>query len=314
MLFEVPHDLPFQAFERIGRVTSVRVMTDRETGRPKGFAFVNFEDESSVQRAVAEMNGVDIAGRPVRLDCSSSSRSGKGQGSRSGSDAPYNDRPNYGSSYNRDAAPTPAYGQPSRGYDYPKQAPSYPTSSYGRGSTQQSGSYDRNPPSYPPAGGDRYGSSSYGAPRDQPPSRGYDRQSDRAPARSYDRPGPPTREYDRPAPPARGYDRQPDNRRTDNSSHKQNWREEAPKRDRSRSRGRSLSLNSEDLDRRQKERHARKEKFAQALHAGWDREPNQNERAQQEAERRAVREAEATGRDITTIRADLLKQSNWQNY
>jgi hypothetical protein len=35
--------------------------------------------------------------------------------------------------------------------------------------------------------------------------------------------------------------------------------------------------------------------------------------AQQEAERAAVREAEATGKDITTIRADLLKQAQWQN-
>jgi RNA recognition motif-containing protein len=43
------------------------VPTDRETGRPRGFAFVEFEDESAVQKCISILNGSTLKGRPLRV-------------------------------------------------------------------------------------------------------------------------------------------------------------------------------------------------------------------------------------------------------
>jgi len=45
----------------------VRVPTDRETGQPKGFAFVDFEETEATDKAVA-LSGTDVAGRAIRVD------------------------------------------------------------------------------------------------------------------------------------------------------------------------------------------------------------------------------------------------------
>ena len=47
---------------------SVRVALDRETGRPRGFAFVEFEDDEAAQRSIAMLNGKDLKGRPLRVN------------------------------------------------------------------------------------------------------------------------------------------------------------------------------------------------------------------------------------------------------
>src|SRR3546814_5323774 len=44
-------------FEPIGEVTSARVVTDRDSGRSKGFGFVEFADEANNQKAVDDLNG-----------------------------------------------------------------------------------------------------------------------------------------------------------------------------------------------------------------------------------------------------------------
>lgn len=44
-----------------------KVPTDRETGRPRGFAFVEFEDESAVQKSISILNGSTLKGRPLRV-------------------------------------------------------------------------------------------------------------------------------------------------------------------------------------------------------------------------------------------------------
>jgi len=51
------------AFEAFGQVTSVKIVRDRDTGRSRGFAFVEMEDGEGAQNAVAEMNGKDLKGR-----------------------------------------------------------------------------------------------------------------------------------------------------------------------------------------------------------------------------------------------------------
>lgn len=54
-------------FEQIGAVTSARVITDRDSGRSKGFGFVEFEDEASNQKAVDQLDGKELDGRAISV-------------------------------------------------------------------------------------------------------------------------------------------------------------------------------------------------------------------------------------------------------
>ena len=53
------------AFERFGAIEEATVISDRETGRSRGFGFVTFTDEGPTQQAISEMNGTDLDGRPI---------------------------------------------------------------------------------------------------------------------------------------------------------------------------------------------------------------------------------------------------------
>ncbi len=55
-------------FEVIGEVESAHVVTDRETGRSKGFGFVQFTDEANNQKAVDELNGKELDGRAINVN------------------------------------------------------------------------------------------------------------------------------------------------------------------------------------------------------------------------------------------------------
>lgn len=57
-----------EAFSAAGEVTSVKIITDRETGRAKGFGFVEMADEAGAQAAVAKMNGAEIEGRKLTVN------------------------------------------------------------------------------------------------------------------------------------------------------------------------------------------------------------------------------------------------------
>ena len=54
-------------FATIGPVKSARVITDRDTGRSKGFGFVEFEDESNNDKAVTELDGKELDGRAINV-------------------------------------------------------------------------------------------------------------------------------------------------------------------------------------------------------------------------------------------------------
>lgn len=66
--FDVTREELIEAFSGAGRVVDAKVPTDRETGRPRGFAFVEFEEEEAVQRCIQQMNGQDLKGRPLRVN------------------------------------------------------------------------------------------------------------------------------------------------------------------------------------------------------------------------------------------------------
>jgi cold-inducible RNA-binding protein len=56
------------AFSQFGAVSSVSIVTDRETGRPRGFAFVEMPDGNQARTAIAELNLKEIAGRSVTVN------------------------------------------------------------------------------------------------------------------------------------------------------------------------------------------------------------------------------------------------------
>lgn len=54
-------------FEQIGEVSSARVITDRDSGRSKGFGFVEFTDEANNQKAVDQLDGKELDGRAISV-------------------------------------------------------------------------------------------------------------------------------------------------------------------------------------------------------------------------------------------------------
>ena len=57
-------------FSDFGAVERVKVITDRETGQSKGFAFVTLADQSQLNAAIEALNGFDYSGRPLRVNAS----------------------------------------------------------------------------------------------------------------------------------------------------------------------------------------------------------------------------------------------------
>ena len=55
-------------FERYGAVNSARIMTDRDTGRSRGFAFVEMENESEADQAIQALNGYTMDGRALNVN------------------------------------------------------------------------------------------------------------------------------------------------------------------------------------------------------------------------------------------------------
>jgi RNA recognition motif-containing protein len=54
-------------FETIGEVESARVITERDSGRSKGFGFVDFKDDNNNQKAVDSLNGKELDGREISV-------------------------------------------------------------------------------------------------------------------------------------------------------------------------------------------------------------------------------------------------------
>lgn len=81
--YEVTDDDLRDMFSTFGSIAEIKLITDRETGRSKGFSFVEFDDESSVEGALT-MNGQDYKGRPLKVSLAREKTGGSGGSSRSG--------------------------------------------------------------------------------------------------------------------------------------------------------------------------------------------------------------------------------------
>jgi cold-inducible RNA-binding protein len=71
-------------FEAHGEVSSVNVITDRGTGRPRGFAFVEMATEQAANAAIAALNGQEVDGRALTVN-EAKPREPRGGGGRGGS-------------------------------------------------------------------------------------------------------------------------------------------------------------------------------------------------------------------------------------
>ncbi len=84
------------AFQAYGEVESVRIITDRDTGRPKGFGFVEMPEKEDALKAIEALNGTDLGGKTITVNEArpkpqrNKGRGGPGGGRRGGSGRGHN--------------------------------------------------------------------------------------------------------------------------------------------------------------------------------------------------------------------------------
>jgi len=80
-------------FEPYGEITRIHIVQDRETGQPRGFAFVEVADDAEAAKAISALNGKEVAGRALKVNEATPrpERSGGG-GSRGGGGGGFRDR------------------------------------------------------------------------------------------------------------------------------------------------------------------------------------------------------------------------------
>lgn len=74
-----------EAFEAFGEVLEAKVITDRETGRSRGFGFVTFREASSASAASSKMDGAQLDGRSIRVSEANEREDGRHRGGSGGS-------------------------------------------------------------------------------------------------------------------------------------------------------------------------------------------------------------------------------------
>ena len=68
MSFDTTEDQLRQAFEGFGEVSTVKIIMDRDSGRPKGFAFVEMSSQDEATAAIGGLNGQDLNGRALNVN------------------------------------------------------------------------------------------------------------------------------------------------------------------------------------------------------------------------------------------------------
>ncbi len=66
--YSTESDSLHQLFSQYGEIVSVNVITDRDTGRPRGFGFVEMATADAAQAAIAALDGTELDGRRLRVN------------------------------------------------------------------------------------------------------------------------------------------------------------------------------------------------------------------------------------------------------
>jgi RNA recognition motif-containing protein len=104
--FKVEESELKEVFEEFGEVTSVKIITDRETGRSKGFGFIEMPDDEAAKKAISEANGAELYGRTIVVNEAEEKKERSSGGFRSsnrpaGGGGGYNRGGNGGGGYKR---------------------------------------------------------------------------------------------------------------------------------------------------------------------------------------------------------------------
>ena len=82
--FQTTQDELQAAFANYGSVERVNIVTDRDSGQPRGFAFVEMTDRSAAETAIAQLNGSDLNGRAINVNEARPKAQGAGGGGHRG--------------------------------------------------------------------------------------------------------------------------------------------------------------------------------------------------------------------------------------
>jgi len=66
--YQTTQDELYAAFANYGTVERVNIVTDRDTGQPRGFAFVEMTNRSEAEAAIARLNGMEMNGRAISVN------------------------------------------------------------------------------------------------------------------------------------------------------------------------------------------------------------------------------------------------------
>jgi len=80
--FDITEQQLNDVFSVHGEVTKISVITDRVTGRPRGFAFVEMSDNTAAQTAIRAVNGIELGGRTLNVNEARPNNGGDRSGSR----------------------------------------------------------------------------------------------------------------------------------------------------------------------------------------------------------------------------------------
>ena len=80
LAFHTTEDVIQKAFAECGEVSEVKLVIDRETGRSRGFAFVQMTTSEGAQKAIAQLHGAMLDGRPLRVNEAEERRERSGGG------------------------------------------------------------------------------------------------------------------------------------------------------------------------------------------------------------------------------------------
>jgi RNA recognition motif-containing protein len=87
-----------EIFEEYGEVSAVKIISDKLTGRSKGFGFVEMDDDQEAKKAIEELNNAELSGRNIKVNESrpkSNDSRGGGGGHRRGGGGGFNRRERY---------------------------------------------------------------------------------------------------------------------------------------------------------------------------------------------------------------------------
>lgn len=82
--FSTNEDELTDVFREFGEVTSVALISDRDTGRPRGFGFVEMASDDDARKAISELDGTDLGGRQLKVNEAKPREDRGGGGGRGG--------------------------------------------------------------------------------------------------------------------------------------------------------------------------------------------------------------------------------------